>query len=263
MDQPSYNQSGKELNYNSALARISPHRELHRVILNMLDILAGPESPFVFVVGDAVVVLEQEIVIRRCSKNTIISRVRTSPYFLDYIFSKLTFKEAKNRMAGNQIKRFSIFEVLFAQKVAHLLLSFDGHHVFAHNFLNPISNISTPDFQLIEQVRKLVQYFDEKTSCLDNVEIVDEHILFGSNCGAFFDEVQKLSGVSHLEVVHELANEICFLFYHASGFTAHFVYALDAIGDDDSFLFESAGVQYVPELFVQEAGHIESIFFKG
>lgn len=87
----SYDQSSPELNDDSTLSGVSPDSKLHRVVWNVLDVFTSEESSGGFLVDDAVVPVEEEVVVGRGGEDKVVSGVRTSPDFEDDVFCESAF----------------------------------------------------------------------------------------------------------------------------------------------------------------------------
>ena len=103
--------SGYEFNYNSTFPRIPPNSKLHRMILNVLNVLPSEESSSVLLINNAIVPVKQEIVIRRGRKDQIIRSVWTSPDFKHNILRKSRLQKAYYVQGSDQIKCIPIFKV--------------------------------------------------------------------------------------------------------------------------------------------------------
>lgn len=82
---------GPKLNDNSTFTGVPPNSELHRVILDVFDVLSRKESSSILLIDDAVVPVKQEIEVGGSRKDQIIRGIRTSPDFKHDILRKSRF----------------------------------------------------------------------------------------------------------------------------------------------------------------------------
>lgn len=215
MNNSSDNNSSNEIDDGPALARVPPHSELHRVVVDLLQVLPGEQPVLDLLVLLAVVEVKQQEEVRRRLEDRVAHGERTAPDFLDHVLGVLAFQERENRVLCDQVESVALLDVLFEQQEAHLGLAADLHHVAQHQVLDFFADVDAADLELLELLADECEDLDEQAAGFDDVEVGDKEVELARNGHALVDGVKESASMSECEVVQELSDQEGLVFDHA------------------------------------------------